>query len=268
MKYLKVKFDNGVSIDIYPFEDNFSQMWFKEVEKNIDDIWERHRIHGFNNEWTRETLIDKLESCIKMIRHHRELPDTNDLNKLHTYFEEMMEPEYFNKAPTLIQKYIVEFNTLIHHLESLGSKRIVCSFKHRDRYLLEESMQKRFNFNQKPGTVCINYCHVGKPLYDVYHDRDNHASKIVNQEAWSADFTIIYKHGKHKPFDSDAEKWCNDNCVTPRSWGLIDVGRTHTTEEELIGIKYIEEVSIQIDHEEAYAAQWENMMDLYQIGNA
>lgn len=268
MKYLKVKFDNDKSLDIYPFLDDFSQSWFREVEKNVHDIWERHRIHGLNYHWTLETLQEKLMSCVQMIRFHEDLPDTDDLNHLHTYFEKMMEPEYFNKAPSLIQKSIIEFNTLIHHIESFGSKRIVCTFKHRDRYLLEESMQERFNFNQKPGTVCINYCHVGKPLYDIYHDNDDLAEKIVNQEAWSADFTIIYEHGKHRPFDDKAIKWCEENNIEPRSWGLIDVGRTSTLAEELEGIRYIKELSIEIDHEEAYAAQWENMMDLYQIGNA
>lgn len=275
MKYLKVEFDNGKSLDIYPFLDDFSQMWFKEVEKNIHDIWERHRIHGLNDEWTKEKLYDKLFSCARMINHYEPLPESYDLNYLHTFFEKMMQPSYFNKAPSLIQKYIVEFNTLIHHLESFGSKRIVCTFKHRDRYMLEEKMQERFNFNQKPGTVCINYCHVGKPLYDVIADEDDWlGEKIVPQEAWSADFTIIYKHGKHKSFEEDkaAHEWLEQRGRTekPRSWGLIDVGKTQTTEEELYGVKYIKELSIQVDYEEEYAqqwVQWENMMDLYQTDN-
>ena len=33
MYYLRLKFDNDASIDIYPYEDELSQRWFNEVKK-------------------------------------------------------------------------------------------------------------------------------------------------------------------------------------------------------------------------------------------
>lgn len=220
---MRLIFDNTF-VDIVPYDDEFSKAWYKEVFNNKDNIWERDRIYGLNDEITYDTIYEKLQKSVGIIKLYEDLPDTEDLNELHTHFERMMEPEFFNKAPRLIQDHIIKYNVNIHHLESINSKRIVCSFKNPNKFLLDESMQARFNFNQKPGTVCVNYCHVGKPMYDVYHDNDSIAEKIVNQSHWSADFTIIYNHDKHKPFDSKAKKWCEDNNIEPRSWGLIDVG--------------------------------------------
>ena len=219
-----------------------------------------------NDEITYEKIYEKLRKSVGLIKFYEDLPDTEDLNELHTHFERMMEPEFFNKAPRLIQDNIIKYNVNIHHLESINSKRIVCSFKNPDKFLLDESMQARFNFNQKPGTVCINYCHVGKPMYDIYHDNDSFAEKIVNQSHWSADFTIIYAHDKHKPFDSKAEKWCANNNIKPRSWGLIDVGYSSSTPPERI--EYIESIEIMFDYEEAYATNWKewmNLPDLFRI---
>ena len=213
-----------------------------------------------------DQIYEKLRKSVGLIKFYEDLPDTEDLNELHTHFERMMEPEFFNKAPRLIQDNIIKYNVNIHHLESINSKRIVCSFKNPDKFLLDESMQARFNFNQKPGTVCINYCHVGKPMYDIYHDNDSFAEKIVNQSHWSADFTIIYAHDKHKPFDSKAEKWCANNNIKPRSWGLIDVGYSSSTPPERI--EYIESIEIMFDYEEAYATNWKewmNLPDLFRI---
>ncbi len=260
MYYLRLKFDNDESIDIYPYEDELSQRWFNEVRKNINNIWERDRIYGLNDEITYDRVYEKLSKSVGIIKFYEDLPDTEDLNELHTHFERMMEPEFFNKAPRLIQDHIIKYNVNIHHLESINSKRIVCSFKNPDKFLLEESDQKRFNFNQKPGTVCINYCHVGKPMYDIYHDNDSIAEKIVNQSEWSADFTIIYNHDKHKPFDLKAKKWCEYNKIKPRSWGLIDVG--YSSSVPLKNIEYIESAEIMFDYEEDYATDWREWMNL------
>tara|TARA_B100000902_G_scaffold38381_2_gene45689 strand:+ start:13881 stop:14687 length:807 start_codon:yes stop_codon:yes gene_type:complete len=260
MYYLRLKFDNDESIDIYPYEDELSQRWFNEVRKNINNIWERDRIYGLNSKITYNSVYEKLRKSVGIIKFYEDLPDTEDLNELHTHFERMMEPEFFNKAPRLIQDHIIKYNVNIHHLESINSKRIVCSFKNPNKFLLEESDQKRFNFNQKPGTVCINYCHVGKPMYDIYHDNDSIAEKIVNQSEWSADFTIIYNHDKHKPFDLKAKKWCEYNKIKPRSWGLIDVGYSSSVPPK--NIEYIESAEIMFDYEEDYAADWREWMNL------
>ena len=135
MYYLRLKFDNDESIDIYPYDDELSQIWFNEVRKNINNIWERDRIYGLNDEITYEKIYEKLRKSVGLIKFYEDLPDTEDLNELHTHFERMMEPEFFNKAPRLIQDNIIKYNVNIHHLESINSKRIVCSFKNPDKFL-------------------------------------------------------------------------------------------------------------------------------------
>lgn len=233
-----IRFDHNKSLRIKPFDDQLSQSWYQEVLKHKDKIFENDRIYGGYKE---EDIRAALKKNIAMIKYWKDFDiDTDDLNELHTYFEDMMEEGVFDTAPTLIQKHITAFNLNIHHLESLESRRIVCTFYDREKYLIPEGTH--FTFDQKPGTVCINYCHVGKPLYDVYHDNDDVATKIVPQTHWSADFTIIYKHAKHKPFDKKAQKWCDDNCVEPTAWGLVEVGTVVPSDDIIDDITLIERI--------------------------
>jgi hypothetical protein len=51
---------------------------------------------------------------------------------------------------------------------------------------------KHFTFNWKKGTVYINYCHVGKPVLDVFKDHDTITQGVVPQTHYSADFMIKF----------------------------------------------------------------------------
>lgn len=221
-----LRFDLGKELTLVPHKDDFSQNWYNELIKNKDNIKEKDRVHGFNSGDNLEAAYEKLRKCVGLIQFYDDKIEWNDdLNKLHLYFESMMEDSYFLDAPSIIQNAIIQYNHLIHRIESIGSKRIVCTFNSNERYPLDESMQERFTFDQKPGTICINYCHIGKPLYDLYHDDDYSAELIVPQTEWCADFTIIYRHGKHKPFDEKAQAWLDKNEYEKKSWGLIEVGK-------------------------------------------
>ena len=67
------------------------------------------------------------------------------------------------------------------------SKRIVITFSDRPRYKIPDKEMYRFNFLQEPGDVCFNYCHVGKPLFDVF---DNEAAKLKDEINFLAQGTI------------------------------------------------------------------------------
>ena len=45
---MKIMFDNGCDIDIIPYDNEFSHMWYDEVQSVKYNIYERDRIYGFN----------------------------------------------------------------------------------------------------------------------------------------------------------------------------------------------------------------------------
>jgi hypothetical protein len=56
---------------------------------------------------------------------------------------------------------------------------------------MEEDI-KHFTYRWKKGTVYINYCHVGKPVLDVFKDKDSIAKGATPQTHYSADFLIKF----------------------------------------------------------------------------
>jgi hypothetical protein len=240
-----IRFNKAKELKIVPYNDELSQAWYRELNRQKDNIKERYRIHGFDENDTYDNAITKLKKCIGLIQlYDPSITYGDNLNEQHLFFESMMKEEYFAKAPSIVKTAIIEYNLIIHRLESFGSKRIVCTFNSSRRFKLDESHQERFDFDQEPGTVCLNYCHIGKPYYDLYHDNDDIAQKIIPQTEWCADFTIIYKHGKHKPFDASAQAWLDKNGYEKKSWGLIAVGKVvRHLPDYLDGINYIESLN-------------------------
>jgi len=253
---MRIHFDNGKTLDIEPYGDTFSQRWYNEVKSQKDNLWEKHRLYNLNDEWT----IDKIFSAIREQLHvvwvwdpHFNWEMKDDMNFMHVYFENMIgidkivseeRSEYYESAPQKVKDAICELNVLVHRLESLKKTRLVCTFRPHNRYMLKTN---RFNFRQVPGNVCINYCQVGKPPYDVYHDQDHHISEenISPQVTWSADFNITWDVGRD--WDPDyrpkATQWCKENNIEMKSWGLITVGYTTTEAKEIYGAKKIEKIS-------------------------
>ena len=258
-----VYFDKGKTVKIEPLNDSFSNKWYQEV-RNIykNGIRENNRIYGFNNEWTYDKCLNKIKENIKVINKYQqfidydiEKIDQQKLNDLHVYFETMIgvdstnnkvdrPGDYFDNAPDEVKNAITEFNVLIHRIESMDpdsfwSKRIVVTFNNRPRHLIPESELYRFDFRIIPGDVCLNYCHVGKPLYDVYANDDHSVTEenIFPQTHWSADFHMMFKKGLgfKNSYHSDVAEWWQKNKTELNSmgfyegkfenaWGLLKVG--------------------------------------------
>ena len=135
-------------------------------------------------------------------------------NFLHKHFEDLRghvdyATKWYKEAPEKVKHSVDRLNVLIHEYENYLDEQnqnyknptIVGTFRDRPKFKLEEHDYKHFTHQWKFGTVYINYCEVGKPLLDVFKDKDHHvgADAIRPQSTWSADFMI--KFGVDVPAD-------------------------------------------------------------------
>lgn len=188
---------------------NMAERWYGELLSAIDrnDFCEKDRLYNFN-ETTDEIMNDLLHSA-EMINSWKPIIDlsSHDMNHLHKYFEIMMgssekPAKYFLDAPKHVRKHILRYNILIHKIEAFdsGIKRIVVRSESRKRFDLNLDDYKLFETHRKYGTVYINYCHVGKPLYDVFKDEDHIVGdhNIVPQSKYSSDMCILFSDEKYQ----------------------------------------------------------------------
>lgn len=184
-----------------------AKKWAKEIAAEYD-LYETDR---FTN-WGTKDIVCELNACIKTINKYDKIIDrlvTTDnkknmqqnLNYLHKFFEDLRGEvdkgtDWYNKAPKEIQSAVDQFNILIHELEhdlrTQNHPTIVVTFQQRPRYELTNADKKHFTFKWCKGAVYINYCHVGKPVLDMFKDKDTIAEGIRPQTHYSADFMIKF----------------------------------------------------------------------------
>ena len=212
---------------------SISNKWFLSLIEAIDNSWQiqNDRFYNFKNSyWSKEKIIKELNDCISICNNeHPGLIDfkigkdltQEDNNKLHVYFEKyrgaILDPHpYFVNGSYQYKKAMEDMNILIHRWESLEesekheipARRMVFNFSKNNRRLLEDNDYLHFDYPPTFGELTISYCEVGKPLYDVYEDNDEHVGEenIRPLRYYSADFNLFFYC--HTNFD-DKEKWKN-----------------------------------------------------------
>lgn len=278
-----IYFNDNRFIEIEPLEDSLSQAWYTEVKKLHKNIREKNRFYGLNNDWTLDQCKSKIQNCMdtinkfsqgKVPQNIREDIDQEYLNYLHVFFEKMIgldkttrnsnaASRFMQSAPENVKQAVRDFNVLIHRMEGIlqnpkkPSPRIVVTFKNPPKHPIPRSCLERFNFLQNPGDVCLNYAHVGKPLYDIYKDGDDQVSEenIKPQSHWSANFQILFfkERGHNNQYAHFVEQWwASDKSKKVRSlgfkkndpknaWGKITVGKVKTW-PDLSEVKYIDRI--------------------------
>lgn len=201
------------------YDNSISNRWASALETQIlqnNKIHEPDRLYNFPDEiWTEEKIVEELNSCIDVINLYEEVithrayvgMPQEQLNHLHHYFENLrggiLTPgEYFLNATEEQQFYLQRYNVIIHRAENFYSgqvkqgvyPRIVCTFADRRRYDLLDEDYVYFTMERYFGEVYINYCEVGKPLYDVYKDGDDVVGEdnIRPLRYYSSDFTVYF----------------------------------------------------------------------------
>ena len=231
---------------------DIAQKWATEINKKYP-FYENDRFTNWpeNNksESYYEAMLQLHMNVIKDYGYNVDITDFNfqsALNEMHKHFEDLRgsvdnPSAWYKTAPNKVKNSVDKFNILIHEYENLLEEKnqdfrnptIVCTFKDRPKYKLDNNDYQHFTHRWEHGTVYINYCEVGKTLLDVFKDNDEHVGKdaIRPQSTWSADFMI--KFGPTIPEsiaaqkDKEFLKWYNSNNFNfkNKSLGYIPVAR-------------------------------------------
>lgn len=179
---------------------------------------EPDRLYNFPNDvWNEEKIVSELNKCIDIINKNETVISheafigmpQEQLNHLHHYFEKLRgasgnPAEYYLNAESSQQLALECYNVIIHRAENFYlenninssniSPRIVVTFNQRRKQLLADEDYEYFTLHRNFGEVYINYCEVGKPLYDVYKDNDDIVGddNIRPLKWYSPDFTAYY----------------------------------------------------------------------------
>lgn len=193
--------------------------WFECLKNTLEDnikIRESDRLYQFNNKWNKETIFIELNRIIDVVNSWQDCielraSDNQDtLNILHHYFEKIrgsvLTPgEFYLKSPPHIKRAIEDFNVTIHRLEDLlksktPKPRVVITFEENNRKLLDDNDYDYFSLDINFGEVYINYCEVGKTLWDVYRDNDTIIGddNIRPLKYYSSEMTIAFCDGTYK----------------------------------------------------------------------
>jgi len=183
---------------------------------NNNEIAEKDRLYNFpNGVWTEERLVQELNDCIDVLNSQEEVVyhrafvgmPQEQLNHLHHYFENLrggvLSPtDFWHRSNLQVRDALERYNVIIHRAENFYHNttqekhfpRIVCRFANRKRYDMIDADYEHFTLLRKFGEVYINYCEVGKPLYDVYKDGDDVVGEdnIRPLRYYSSDFTAYF----------------------------------------------------------------------------
>tara|TARA_B110000503_G_scaffold99799_1_gene149293 strand:+ start:27593 stop:28483 length:891 start_codon:yes stop_codon:yes gene_type:complete len=215
--------------------------WFTALVEqcNKDNcILEKDRFYNFpDNNWTEEIIVRELNNCIEIINNKKPVifhtayvgMPQEQLNHLHHYFEDLrggiLTPtDFWSNATKQEQESLERYNVIIHRAENFYSNaahrffnpRIVCRFNNRTRYDMIDEDYQYFTLVRKFGEVYINYCEVGKPLYDVYKDGDNIVGEdnIRPLKYYSSDFTVYFHNRSNERvniFLEGMNRWWDSN---------------------------------------------------------
>ena len=169
------------------------------------------RFYGFNTQEQEEArALEMIHANIDTINNYSPIiaknlntvQDQDTLNYLHNIFEryhgllDHQDQEFFVNAPRAVKQALADLNINVHRCESAirdNRPRFVCTWYGLPKTkTLSDDMFEYGTLNPKFGSVCLNYCEIGKTLEDLTQDRDNYigddAFKPFNH--YSADFNV------------------------------------------------------------------------------
>jgi hypothetical protein len=206
--------DYDIAFNLLPT--SVAQNWIKHLELFIQSgqPWDdTERFYNFlNTKFTKPMVILKLQELVNTIKNYapdiitREIIDPltqDDLNYLHHIFEvyhglydQQDQNDFFTNAPKEVQDALGDLNIWIHRYETLGGfPRFVATWKYKPyRDQFEDHEFKYFNLREEWGDLSLNYCEIGKTLYDLWHDNDQYILSEAFQPLhhYCFDFTVRF----------------------------------------------------------------------------
>lgn len=205
-RHLEIQFGKKDPIKlIYSIlETDIAQRWAHRVAVEWEQglrVHENGWFHGFEAvSHSLDSLAAELNRNIAIINHHfpNAIPEQakptmsqEEMNILHHHFENyrggVLSPgPLWQKGNNEVKAALEEYNVLIHRHEALTRNlqspkpRASIMFRHpddfhkrRQRFPLEEHDFEHFHLQRHFGQVYLHYCEVGKPILDVFFDKDS-----------------------------------------------------------------------------------------------
>ena len=172
------------------------------------------RFYGFNSVAQEESrAVAMIQASIDTINSHSDIitrtlssvHDQDTLNYLHSIFEQyhgllnQQSNEFWNTAPVAVKQALADLNINIHRCESVAGgnqPRFVCTWYGlpKTHVLDTETMAQYGTLDPGFGSVCLNYCEIGKTLEDLARDKDQYISREAFRPFgfYSADFAVRF----------------------------------------------------------------------------
>jgi hypothetical protein len=200
---------------------------FRVLTTPVADLWQermsqRHawlldhprRFYGFDSaKIEADRAVAEINRCVAIINQYqhiadRELTDVHDqntLNYLHNIFEryhgllDQQHSEYWMSAPQSVRTALADLNLAVHRCETAQfppNPRLVCTWYGQPKqYTLPLTIQQQYGtVNPSWGSVCLNYCEIGKTLEDLARDNDRYISDDAFRpfSYYSSDFSVRF----------------------------------------------------------------------------
>jgi len=172
------------------------------------------RFYGFDSaKIEADRAVAEINRCVTIINQYqhvadRTLTDVHDqdtLNYLHNIFEryhgllDQQNSEYWMSAPDSIRTALADLNLAVHRCETAQTEpmpRLVCTWYGQPKiHTLSTVMQQQYGTeNPAWGSVCLNYCEIGKTLEDLARDRDRYIGDDAFRpfSYYSSDFVVRF----------------------------------------------------------------------------
>jgi hypothetical protein len=197
-----------LSLQFRILENPLAQLWLERMsQRHAWPLDDPERFYGFNSrEQDEKIALDKINYCIQQVQarfpeHNRgpvsSCADQDSLNYWHHVFETrhgFLEQENRSDPFTPV---LCDLNVAVHRCESVAGgnqPRFVCTWygMPKTQTLDPDLMASHGTLHPAFGSVCLNYCEIGKTLEDLTRDRDNYISDQAFRpfHHYSADFNV------------------------------------------------------------------------------
>jgi hypothetical protein len=203
---------SDLTLEFAVLDNPLAELWVQRMKlRSPYPLDHPDRFYGFNSHQDEEArALLMIQDSINIINNYApiitrqllSLTDQDTLNYLHNVFEryhgllDQQDQEFFVTAPSEVKQALADLNINVHRCEAVvrgNYPRFVCTWYGMPKTeTLSDELLTYGTLNPKFGTVCLNYCEIGKTLEDLAQDKDNYIGDDAFRpfNYYSADFNV------------------------------------------------------------------------------